>query len=76
MEHPWVAQDMPQSLADVNDDLLHSSPRTAARRGVLAAVARRDAAFGTRPGDGGFTSNQTEVRAACARRLYQCTPAP
>lgn len=52
---------MPQGLGDLNDDILLSSPRTAARRGVMASLARRDAAFGTGPGQGGFSVGQTEV---------------
>jgi hypothetical protein len=53
---------MPRGLGDLNDDILLSSPRTAARRGVMASLARRDAAFGTGPGQGGFSVGQTEVR--------------
>ena len=68
LSHPWVTEDMPQSLVDLNDDILLSSPRTAARRGVMAAVARRDAAFGTKPGQGGFTTNQSEVSEVQSRR--------
>ncbi len=62
LAHPWVTEDMPQGLGDLNDDILLSSPRTAARRGVMASLARRDTAFGTGPGQGGFSVGQTEVR--------------
>jgi hypothetical protein len=69
LAHPWVTEDMPQGLGDLNDDILLSSPRTAARRGVMASLARRDAAFGTGPGQGGFSVGQTEVR---PRQLCSC----
>ena len=76
LAHPWVTEDMPRGLGDLNDDILLSSPRTAARRGVMASLARRDAAFGTGPGQGGFSVGQTEVGpslAAISSTLLVCT---
>jgi hypothetical protein len=72
LAHPWVTEDMPQALVDLNDDILLSSPRTAARRGVMASLARRDAAFGTGPGQGGFSVGQTEVRTLISMLHERC----
>ena len=57
LAHPWVTKDMSPTLTDLNDDILTTSPRTAAQRGVMAAVRRRDAAFGTQQVSGRLESD-------------------